>query len=161
MKYSSILIFFLSVGFLSTAQEITMFPGYLDYEYYQDDHHITKRQLLEIMSQDEVLFADWKRSRTFSAIGISSGIGALGLLIVGINTEYERNSDQLQQSNGLLVGALALSFTSGVFTYLDLNLKKKTILRYNSKFDVSQSPSSSVNLKGKIDGNGVGLTIQF
>jgi len=61
----------------------------------------------------------------------------------------------------LLVGALALSFTSGVFTYLDLNLKKKTILRYNSKFDVSQSPSSSVNLKGKIDVNGVGLSLQF
>lgn len=90
-----------------------MFPGYLDYEYYQDDHHITKRQLLEIMSQDEVLFADWKRSRTYNALGISSGIGALGLLIVGVNSEYERNTDQFQQSDGFIIGALALSFTWG------------------------------------------------
>jgi len=99
MKYPSIFFFFLSVDFLTTAHEITMFPGYLDYEYYQDDHHITKRQLLEIMSQDEVLFADWKRSRTYSALGISSGIGALGLLIVGVNSEYERNTDQLKCLN--------------------------------------------------------------
>jgi hypothetical protein len=161
MKNLFVFLFLFCLGYCATAQEITMFPGFLDFEYYQDDHHITKRKLLEILSEEEILYADWKRSRTYSALAISSGIAAFSLLIGGAASYDEYDNHKFQSSDGLLLGAIGLSFASGIFTSLDINLKKKTILRYNSTFDKSQSARSSLNLKGLVNGDGIGLALQF
>ena len=69
-KTLCILLFTSFFGMLS-AQELTMFSGFFDFQYYQDEMRIEKKNHFLIQQNEEANFY-WKKSKVFSAIAYSS-----------------------------------------------------------------------------------------
>jgi hypothetical protein len=146
-----ILAFFICfISYTASAQEITMFAGFWDYQYYQDDERISKKDLVSLLEKDEVANSHWKKSKTLSALSWGALGAEIGFFVWQLN-----NASNDKDTTGPLVGVLG-SFAAGItFAFISHNQKKKSILKYNegltkkSAFKVAPSKQ------------GIGLVFQF
>ena len=134
------------------SQEMTVFLGLTGYQYYEDDRRLITPEVNSLLSENELAFTYWKRSRTYNTIAFASSAGALGtgVAIVAHNSENPAPTE-------LYVASIGTTLIGIIMTLSAHNQKKKTILTYNKGLEKQMS--------FKIDPignkNGVGLTIQF
>jgi len=130
----------------SYCQELTTFPGFFGYKYYEDENQISKQEFKALILKDQEANALWRKSQKHQGISLACLAAGLGFAIWGLEDE-----DQIAAPVGLLVSSGALLG----FSYSSLNLKKKAILKYN------QNNTASMNLNFGVSRNGVGLVCQF
>ena len=134
------------------SQEMTVFLGLTGYQYYEDDRRLITLEVNSLLSENELAFTYWKRSRTYNTIAFASSAVALGtgVAIVAHNSENPAPEE-------LYVASIGTTLIGIIMTLSAQNQKKKTILTYNKGLEKQMS--------FKIDPignkNGVGLTIQF
>lgn len=156
-KTLCILLFTSFFGMLS-AQELTMFSGFFDFQYYQDEMRIEKKEVHFLIQQNEEANFYWKKSKVFSAIAYSS----IGISIVSIITVSNNEYDDEKQIHPLSLAGYFFGLTSSVlFSFKEYNYKKKAILKYNSSFDAPKQTYNSYKIKGVFDNKGVGLRLQI
>lgn len=153
MKY---LVFFLiSIVFLvkTNAQEITMFSGFFDYQYYQDDERIAKKDLVKLLETNEESLVHWNRSKTFSTLSWVALAAETGFAIweIADNTPFEDESNNTITTVGVF-GSLAAVITFGVLSHTQ---KKKAILKYN------QGIQENTAFKIMPSKKGIGIAIVF
>ena len=156
MKKMLLIVFMSGFFFLLSAQELTLFPGFFDYQYYQDDLRIEKSEVTFLMQQNKETHFYWRRSRTYSAISYTSlGISIISLVNINENLDPDGTINDYKIS-GYFLGLISAI----VFSIKERNHKKKAILKYNSFFDEPKT-TSSVKVNRKIDGNGLGVSLTF
>ena len=151
IKKIALLSFLIVIPFVSLkSQEITMFPGFWDYKYYQDDKQISKKELVMLLEQDEIAYSHWKKSKTFSALSIASLGAEIGFFVWQLNNRSNNKSQ-----TGPFIGVLG-SFASVItFALISSGQKKKSILKYNEGLD-QKSAFRIVPSK-----QGIGIALQF
>ncbi|MDA8611894.1 hypothetical protein N9L07_01990 [Flavobacteriaceae bacterium] len=117
-KTLCILLFTSFFGMLS-AQELTMFSGFFDFQYYQDEMRIEKKEVHILIQQNEEANFYWKKSKVFSAIAYSS----IGISIVSIITVSNNEYDDEKQIHPL---SLAGYFLDSLPLYYFLSKNKTT-----------------------------------
>jgi hypothetical protein len=156
MKKMFLIIFMPGFFFSLSAQELNLFSGFFDYQYYQDDTRIEKSEVYFLMQQNKETHFYWMRSRTYSAISnVSIGVSLISLVSLYSDLYYDTNVESLS-----IVGYLLGLTSSIIFSIKEHNYKKKAILKYNSTFDEPKT-TSSVKINGKFDGNGLGVSLTF
>ena len=156
MQKMFLIIFMPGFFFSLSAQELTLFSGFFDYQYYQDDTRIEKSEVHFLMQQNEETHFYWKRSRTYSAISYSSlGISIISFVNINKNLEPDGTINDYKIT-GYFLGLISAI----IFSIKEHNYKKKAILKYNSTFDEPKT-TSSVKINGKFDGNGLGVSLTF
>ncbi len=137
------------LSLVASAQEITLFPGFLGYKYYQDSNQISKAEVKSLMRQDARANKYWKKSVNHQAIGIVLLGAELGLGIWQIQRLLQ-GDDQI----GPLIGVLATGAASIGFSLSANKMKRKAILTYNENKDMG-------SLKLGPTPNGLGLVYQW
>ena len=68
---------------------MTVFLGLTGYQYYEDDRRLITAEVNSLLSENELAFTYWKRSRTYNTIAFVSSAVALGtgIAVVARNTE--------------------------------------------------------------------------
>ena len=108
------------------SQEMTVFLGLTGYQYYEDDRRLITAEVNSLLSDNELAFTYWKRSRTYNTIAFASSAIAVGTAIV-IVTQDDRQTG----SEGLYVASIGTTLIGLIMTLSAHNQKKKTILTYN------------------------------
>ncbi|MEN1785679.1 MAG: hypothetical protein AAGF77_11140 [Bacteroidota bacterium] len=109
----------------SSAQEITMFSGFFDYQYYQDDKRIARKDLVNLLETNQEALAYWNRSKTFNTLSWLALASEIGFGIWYITDNKESNNAISQVG---LFGSFAAALT---FSFISHSQKKKAILKYN------------------------------
>lgn len=107
---------------LSSAQEVTIFPGFWGFKYYQDDERISKKQMTTLMLQNKESKELWKKSKNHAWVSLGATVAQTGILAL----MFSRDND----ANGLagVIGFGAL----GLGTSLSVNrLRREAVLAYN------------------------------
>tara|TARA_R110002049_G_C9083857_1_gene555834 strand:+ start:674 stop:1135 length:462 start_codon:yes stop_codon:yes gene_type:complete len=153
MKKSILLILFFGFILKSEAQEITMFTGFFDYQYYQDDTRITKKKLANLIETNQEAIRHWNRSKTFSNLSLVALTSEIGFLVweVSDNKPYENESNNTVTQIGVF-GSFAAVLTFG---FLSISQKKKTILKYNQGLD------KKTTFEVQPSKNGIGIAMVF
>lgn len=153
MKKLILFIFLFGYILKSEAQEITMFSGFFDYQYYQDDKRITKKELINLIETNEEAMTHWNRSKTYSTLSLVALASEIGFFAweVADNKPYENESNNTITKIGVF-GSFAAVLTFGFISH---SQKKKTILKYNQGLD------RKTTFKIKPTNNGIGLAIVF
>lgn len=129
----------------TTAQEITMFPGFWKMKYFQDEQEISKRQAESILLADPEAGALLQKSKRHNSLSWVA-VGAQAGFFVW---QLTRASNQ-QSQTGPLIGVLGAGAVAIGFSISSTRLRRESILTYNSNADL-----------GRIDfgptRNGVGL----
>ncbi|NAS13553.1 hypothetical protein [Poritiphilus flavus] len=143
-------LFTLFVSFNAQSQEVTMFPGFWDYKYYQDDERITKKELVSLLETNDEALKHWKRSRTFSQLSYVLLAAEVGFLV----WQIDRARNDLS-TTGPFIGVMA-SFGVGLtFAILNGSQKRKAVLKYNQGLE---KPTAFKILPSK---RGLGIVLQF
>ncbi|SNY94717.1 hypothetical protein [Flagellimonas pacifica] len=132
------------------AQEITIFPSFWGYQYYQDDNRITKQDLISLLEKKEESYSYWKKSKTTSTLAYISGAAELGFFAWQMN-----NYSNDKNTTGPFLGVLGSFGSFLTFALISNSQKKKAILKYNeglSKKSVFRLAPSK---------QGFGLALQF
>ncbi|WP_420603796.1 hypothetical protein [Flagellimonas sp.] len=133
-----------------SAQEITIFPSFWGYQYYQDDKRITKKDLISLLEKNEESYSYWKKSKTTSTLAYISGVAELGFFAWQLN-----NQANDKDITGPFLGVLG-SFGSFVtFALISNSQKKKSILKYN------EGLTKKTAFKLVPSRQGFGLALQF
>lgn len=135
MKISKILLTCLTFCSLyvnkTVAQELTMFPSFAGYVYYQEDIKIKKAEVNELMKANEITNFHWKKSKKHQNIATLALGGQLVTAFLALNSL--NNSFGPADNKDLIF--LASSFgAAGIaigFSFSSAKLKKKSILGYN------------------------------
>ena len=133
-----------------SIQEITMFTGFFDNQYYQDDKKIKKKELTALLEKDIVALNHWEKAKTFNTlaqIALASEIGFFVWEIVDTNNTKNDTATKIGIS-----GSFAAVI---VFSILSHSQKKNAILKYNQGLDNSNAFSI------KPSKNGLGVVMQF
>ena len=146
------IIFLLSIHFVN-AQEITMFSGFFDYQYYQDDKRIAKKELIPLLETNDEAIAHWKRSKTYSTLSWVALAAETGFFIAEIadNQPFENESNNTLNTVGVF-GSLAAVLT---FSIISHSQKKKAILKYN------QGIQDKTTFKLGPSKQGIGIALTF
>ncbi|MDA8877430.1 hypothetical protein N9I15_02140 [Flavobacteriaceae bacterium] len=80
------------------SQEMTVFLGLTGYQYYEDDRRLITPEVNSLLSENELAFTYWKRSRTYNTIAFASSAVALGTGVAIV----AHNSENLRQLNFML-----------------------------------------------------------
>ncbi len=137
------------LSLVASAQEITLFPGFLGYKYYQDNTQISKADVKNLMSTDAHANKYWKKSVNHQAIGAVLLGAELGLALW--STQKITQGDERIWP---LIGVLATGATSIGFSLSSIRMKRKAILTYNENKDMG-------SLKLGLNPNGLGLVYQW
>ena len=153
MKKSILLILFFGFVLSSEAQEITMFSGFFDYQYYQDDKRIDKQELINLLETNQDAIIHWNKSKTFNTLSWVALASEIGFFVweIADNKPYENESNNTITKIGVF-GSLAAVFTFG---YISHTQKKKAILKYNQGLDKKTS------FKLQPAKNGIGVALVF
>tara|TARA_R110000823_G_C15578135_1_gene462671 strand:+ start:83 stop:547 length:465 start_codon:yes stop_codon:yes gene_type:complete len=135
------------------AQEITMFSGFFDYQYYQDDTRITKKELKNLMETNQKALTHWNRSKTFSTLTLVALASEIGFFVweVSDNKPFENESNNTITTIGV-TGSFAAVLA---FNFLSNLQKKKSILKYN------QGLEKKTTFEIQPAKNGFGMAIVF
>ena len=148
-----ILVLVLTLVFIAnskiSAQEITMFPGFWNMKYYQDDESISKQQVEQLMLNDAEANQLWQKSRKHMTIGYIAIAGEIGFLVWQLN-----RAGNSESQIGPLIGVLATGGVAIGFSLSANNLRKKSILSYNKNLK-----STSFNFGPTY--NGLGVVMKF
>ncbi len=145
-----VLIGLSSIALKLNAQEITIFPGFWELEYYQGDEKINKKQLVSLLEKDQESLKLWKKSNTFNSLAWASLAMETGFAIWTF--------DKIRNDENSLVPAMATLTSAAAFIVFYLSsskYKKESILRYNK------------NLKSKTafrigpSNKGLGIVLRF
>lgn len=136
----------------SSAQEITVFPGFWSIEYYQDDRQITKNELKELLNKNEEVKAYWKKSKTNSGLAYAAIAGEFAFAIW---TFSELDKDDTSNATAPAIGTLGFAVLAGIFINSANKNGKKAILTYNKQFD--DKTSYSIVPMGNRDGLGLAI----
>lgn len=147
LLFSAMIIFFIATA--AKSQELTMFPGFFGYQYYQDENKLSKNDFESILYQDEEAESSWKKSKRHVAFSVGCLVAEIGFGLWAIDRANINKSTTLP-----MIGFFGAAGASIGFTFSSLNLRKKAILKYNSNQEVS-----SINLGPT--GNGMGLVLSF
>ena len=155
MKQASLLYFILFALLLQTpslCQEMTVFLGLTGYTYYEDDRRLIYGEVHSLLSENELAFTYWKRSRTMNTFAIISSAIAVGTGI-GIVARDENND-----APASLYAASIGTTIFGVILYLSANnQKKKAVLTYNKGLE-NDIGYKLVPIGSK---DGLGIAIRF
>jgi len=141
------LIFF--VSFKSSAQELSMYPGFWKMQYYQDSEKISKGEFENLILQDVKSAELWNKSKKQMAYGL----GAFGVQLGFFAWQIVRRNDGESQTLPV-VGGLASAGVAIAFILSSNNSKKKAILQYNDSKD-----TGVINIGPTY--NGMGLVLSF
>lgn len=153
MNYKQLVIVFI-IAYISSfsvkAQEVTMFPGFWGYKYYQDDEQINKKQLESLLIKNDDIYLSWKKSKQFETLAIVAIGAETGFLVWELN-----NISNNKSPTGPLIGVLASGVVGIIFIYKSINLKKKAILKYNKNLE------KATTFKIRPSNKGIGIVLQF
>jgi hypothetical protein len=142
--------------FFSTAQaqEITVFPGLWNVEYYEDDNRITKKELKTLLTKNEEVNGYWKKSTKNATIGYVAFGGQMASVIwLASKLDSEDDNDRIAPA----AGTVGFGIIAGIFLQAAAKNGKKAILTYNKQFD-GKTTYSLVPIGNQ---NGLGLAIRF
>lgn len=158
----SIPLLFLFVLFTteSSAQEITVFPGFWSSEYYQDDKKIDKKELEALFKKNDEVQAYWKKSKgqaVASGVVVVAELGFIIWMYAEILDESRPRQERGKRALGPLIGGLGSSVIAGVLLHASNKSKKRAILTYNKQFD----KKTTFRLIPVGNQNGLGLALKF
>lgn len=136
------------------AQEITVFPGFWNVEYYEDDHQITKKELKALMTKNEELNAYWKKSARKATIGYVALAGQMASVVW---LASELGSDGDNETLAPAAATVGFGIVAGIFLNAANKNGKKAILTYNKQFD----DKTTYRLVPVNNQNGLGLALKF
>ncbi len=140
---------FLFISLQLSSQELSEFTGPWRQDFYQDDQKISREQFRSLILCDADAAPLWKIYQRHSSIAIGSFLGA-GALAIWANSRSNADKSTAVPAVGAFAGFIVgLGFNTSAFKN-----KKKAILTYNRKFDIS-----SVHLGQTA--NGLGLVMTF
>lgn len=153
MKKSIFVILFFGIVLNSEAQEITMFSGFFDYQYYKDDKRIDKKELINLIETNQDAMTHWNRSKTYSTLSWVALASEIGFFVweIADNKPYENESNNTVTKIGVF-GSLAAVLTFGFISH---SQKKKAILKYNQSLD------KKTTFKLQPAKNGIGIALVF
>lgn len=135
------------------GQEITMFMGFFDYQFYQDNERISKKEVSKLFATHPKSKSHWERSKTFNTlswVAVASEIGfAVGML--NETTPHNKVPNSAITQIGFY-GSIAAALT---FNILEHAQKKKAILSYN------QGLEKKTTFKIQPSKKGIGIAIVF
>ncbi len=134
----------------ASAQELTMYPGLFDYQFYVDNQRITRPEAMNLLQQNQEVWRHWQQSRVHSAIAGVSVLGSGVLLILAVDREVKD-----EKLGPYYFGAVGALVVGTVFTVLSNNKKRDAILSYNEYLE----PRTSLKLVPARQG--VGIALQF
>jgi len=143
------LIAIISFSQTSLAQEISMFPGFFQTKYYEDDTRISKSQVETLLAQNDEANMLWQKSKTHLTIGVVALVAELGFAFWGSS-----KADKNESTTVPLIGVLGSAAACVGFSLSSSNLKKDAILKYNASKDVG-------SIKIGPTYNGVGIVVGF
>ena len=134
----------------SSAQEITMFPGFFGVDYYQDTEEISSKEVNKLMLRDKEANQYWQKSNSHMILALVAVGAEVGFLIWQLSSAGNGKSQTVP-----LIGVVGSGIVAIGFSFSSANLKKKAILKYNENLDVG----TTLNLGATY--NGLGLVYQF
>ncbi len=149
LQILTLLIFVVHIG---TTQELTVFPGFLSNQFYQDSQRITRSEFMELLNSDaeSLVFLD-KRKKQHTIVGISIGAYIGSSIWLG-SIDNRPNADNFN-NNVILPGIIFLgSLVAGtVFSFKARNNFRNAVLKYNDNLTLDFRPTN----------NGLGLILSF
>lgn len=134
----------------TSAQELTMYSGFFDYQFYVDNQRITRPEAMKLLQQNQDVWRHWQQSRVHSAVAGVSAVGSIVLLAISIDQEVK--NDEL---GPYYFGGLGALVVGSVFAVLSSNKKRDAILSYN---ETLERKTSFKLVPAK---QGVGIALQF
>lgn len=140
------------------SQELTLFPGFWSYEYYEDDNRITKTEFKNLIRTDESAQYYMDKADNSQYLLIGSFFAYIGSSIWIGASEASGGSivASLLSVGGIIGGSIGLT-----------NNRKKAVLQYNKGFDknmgygelgrMEETPSLSLGSTR----HGLGLILTF
>ncbi|MEM7483735.1 MAG: hypothetical protein AAF348_00860 [Bacteroidota bacterium] len=135
------------------AQELTIFEGFWEPEFYQDDKQISKKEFKKLIENNNQAANYWKKAELNSTLTFVALIGQVG---TAVWSGYELSQDD-GDALGPALGSLGFGILGGVFLHLSNQNRKNTILTYNRQFD----NKTTFRLVPTNNRNGVGLALKF
>ncbi len=132
------------------AQEITMFPSFWGYEFYQDDERIDREQLASLFENNQETLDLWKKSNTLESLAWVSFAAETGFAIWTFK-DLQNDEHSIVPALATLGSAVAVV----IFTQLSNKNKKEAILRYN------QGLESKTTFRIEPSKNGLGVVLRF
>ena len=154
VKFKLLSVLFFSVIMSMTAQEITVFPGMWNIEYYQDDKEITKKELKQLFAKNQEVQAYWKKSNTFSSLAYTAVAVEVGF---GVWTLAELNNEDSSSSLAPAIGTVGFGILAVIFLNSANKNAKKAILTYNKQFD----NKTTFRLSPISNNDGLGIAIKW
>ncbi len=137
---------------ISFAQEITIFPGFWDMQYYENSNRITTKEVGEKMKNIPMANELWHKSKQQNTIGWLALIPQFGFGIWAINRAANGENAMPQLIGSLASGAVGIGFSLAY-----INSRKNAILTYNEKIKLKNETSLHLGSTQ----NGLGLTLGF
>ena len=116
------------------AQELTMFSGFLNYQYYQDDKKISRKKFVSLLEKDIVAFDHWKKSKTFNTLSLVALASEAGFAAWEITDNNDPSNDTVTKIG--VYGSFAAVIAFGILSH---SQKKKATLKYNQGLDNSNA----------------------
>lgn len=154
MKRSVLFILFSISFFTISAQELSMFSGFFDYQYYQDDKRIAKKEVVQLLETNQDARAHWKKSKTLSTLSYVALASEIGFFLNEVldNKPYENTKNNTINDIGVY-GSFAAALTLSIVSRAQ---KKKAILKYNQGLDKKKTTFQIKPAK-----KGVGIAVVF
>lgn len=134
------------------SQEMTVFLGLTGYQYYEDDRRLITAEVNSLLSDNELAFTYWKRSRTYNTIAFASSAIAVGTAIAIVTRDAENPA-----SGGLYAASIGTTLMGLILTLSAHNQKKKTVLSYNKGLE----HRTVYKITPIGNRNGLGLALKF
>lgn len=133
------------------AQEITVFPGFWNLEYYKDDKKISKKQLASILEKDNEAFDLWNKSNnlntfTWVSLAVETGFGVWTL------QKLQKNENGVGPAIATLISAASVV----IFASKANKKRREAILKYNQSLD-----SKKITFKVEPSREGLGIVLRF
>ncbi len=151
MKFITILIalIFVIQSQECHAQELSMFQGFWNIKYYEDDNEISKQEFAEKIKSDSESKELWEKSSSKMTVAYVAFAAELGFLAWQINRSSNRESQTVP-----LLGVLGTAIVAIGFSSSSMRLKKEAILKYNKNQDIGSIRFGPTH-------NGFGLVVNF
>ncbi|MDY7396692.1 hypothetical protein UMM65_15695 [Aureibaculum sp. 2210JD6-5] len=148
--FLAIAIFFFLFNFSARAQEITMFTGFWDNQFYQDNERISKKDLKLLLEKDDVAIKHWNNAKTYKTLSWVALAAEAGFGVWSISDSYNQRQN-IVPTIGVL-GSFAGVIT---FSLISHHQKKKAILKYNEGLD------NKISFKIMPSKQGIGIVMEF
>ena len=118
----------------SYGQELSMYPGFWSYKYYQDDQQISKSEFESILNTVPEAQTAWQKSKDHMAYSWLALGAEIGFLVWQLNAR-----DNGKSQTGPFIGVIGTAVAAIGFSISSANLKRKAILKYNQAIEDSGS----------------------